>query len=90
MDLPLRLLAGFGQRLDKILPVDVVEEDLGAPACPAIARRRRIATAHHMIHGPSVFQAWFTRHTSGLHPTRRAVKQDMRMFMALPKEPGIT
>jgi len=45
--LPAGFLASFGQRLEKVLAADVVEEDPLAP----------IPSAHEVIHGPRVREA---------------------------------
>ena len=52
MHLPIGFLARLGQRLDEVLPVHVVQENLLPP----------VATAHHVIHGPRILDAQLARH----------------------------
>ena len=52
MHLPIGLLASLRQRLDEILTVNVIEEDLLAAVAPA----------HDMIHCTRLFDAQFARH----------------------------
>ena len=54
--LPARLLAGFGQRFDEVLPVNIVAVYVLPP----------IPTAHDMIHRPGIFNANFSRHGATL------------------------
>jgi hypothetical protein len=52
MHLEAGFLAGFGQSLEIILPVDIIQEDV-VPA---------VAPAHHMINGTQVLHSHFVRH----------------------------
>jgi hypothetical protein len=58
MHLPIGFLARFGQRLDEVLPVHVIQEDLLAP----------VATAHHLIHRPRILDAQLARHGGIIQP----------------------
>ena len=59
VNLPVRFLARFGQRLEEILPVHIVQEDVLTPVTPA----------HDMIHGPCIFDPSFAWH-GGKHRSR--------------------
>jgi hypothetical protein len=52
MHLPVGLLTPFGQCLDKVVPIHIVEENVIA----------LVATAHHVIHGTRVLDSRSTRH----------------------------
>src|ERR1035437_494416 len=52
MHLPIGFLARFSQRLDEVLPVHVIQVNLLPP----------VATAHHVIHSPSILDAQLSRH----------------------------
>jgi hypothetical protein len=52
MNLPVRRLAGFRQRLEKILPVHIVQENILPP----------VAAAHDMVHGARILNAQFAWH----------------------------
>jgi len=51
---PAGLLASLRQRLDEVLPVNVIEEDLLPTITPA----------HDMIHGPRILETELARHAS--------------------------
>jgi hypothetical protein len=52
MHLPIGFLARFSQRLDEVLPVHGIQENLLPP----------VATAHHVIHSPRILDAQLARH----------------------------
>jgi hypothetical protein len=52
MNLPPGLLAGFGEGLEEILPVHIVEEDVLAP----------VTAAHDVVNGAWKFDSQFSRH----------------------------
>jgi hypothetical protein len=52
MNLPISLLACFGQRLEEVLSVHVIEEAVFAP----------IPTAHHMVHRTRILHPQLARH----------------------------
>jgi len=53
LNLPPGLLTSLGQRLEEIVAVHIVPEDV----FPAVA------PAHHMVDGPGVLDSGFSRHT---------------------------
>ncbi len=52
MHLPLRLLAGLGQRCQQSLPILIIPEDRLLP----------VATVHHVVDRPGVLDAQFSGH----------------------------
>ncbi len=64
------LLAGLRQRLDEVLPVHVIEIDAFAG----------VAAAHHVVHGPGVFKAQFSRHVRLDALAARYVKSNNELF----------
>jgi hypothetical protein len=52
MHLPTRLFASFGQSLDKVVPINIVEKNLFSSITPA----------HHMIPGSRIFETEFAWH----------------------------
>ena len=54
MDSPTGLLTGFGQRLEEIVTIHLVQEDV----FPAVA------PAHHMVDGPGILNSDFARHAA--------------------------
>ena len=64
LDLPAGFLASLGQRVQKIMPVDIVQVD-GLPA---------VAPAHEVIHGARILQTRFAWHDGRLDKQARPVK----------------
>jgi len=52
MHLPAGFLAGFGQRSEKVLSIDIIHEDVLAPVAPIhdVINRSRILDSHHSWH----------------------------------------
>ena len=65
---PAGLVASLRQRLEEILPIHIVQEDVLAPASPA----------HDMIHGPRVLDAHLPRHVAILVAQDPSVKLNAR------------
>src|SRR3954466_483654 len=71
MDLPIGLLTGLGQRLEEVVPVHIVEEDVVA----------LVAAAHHVIHSPGVLKSKLARHAEDLNPSGQPVKSEAGLFL---------
>jgi len=71
VNLPICFLARFGQRLDEILTVHVIQENILPPVAPA----------HHMIHGSGIFYASFARHHTLINSTPSPVNHKMHFVL---------
>jgi len=56
MDLPIRLLADFGEGLKEILPVDIIQKNVLPPVSPA----------HNVVHRARILDAQLPRHGTNL------------------------
>jgi hypothetical protein len=59
-------LAGFGQGLEEVLAVNVVQEDV----------LTAVAAAHDLVHGARILNARLTRHGATVSKSGRGVKKD--------------
>jgi hypothetical protein len=74
MHLPIGFLARFGQRLDEIVPIHIVQKNVLAPVSPA----------HHMVHGTWIFNASFARHDRFINSMTLVVNARMDHAMGDP------
>ena len=70
MHLPARFLAGLGQRLQEILPVNIIHENILAPVSPVydVVNDVRILHSHRARHGPMMPNSPLTATTIRMQP----------------------
>jgi hypothetical protein len=75
MHQPVGPQTSFGEGLDEVMPIHVVEEDVIAP----------VATAHDMVHGDGILDSHFARHgAKGLAQPNPQVKPESRIYGLTP------
>jgi hypothetical protein len=71
MHFPAGFLAGFGQGLEEIVPVNVIQEDILTP----------VSTTHDVVHCTRVFNAQLARHALPCAESAAQVKQKTKEYM---------
>jgi hypothetical protein len=71
MHLPAGFLAGFGQGLEEIVPVNIIQEDILTP----------VSTTHDVVHRTRVFNAQLARHGLPCAESAAQVKQKTKEYM---------
>jgi len=64
MHLKTGLLARFGQRLEEILPIHIIQENVLSPVAPT----------HHMVNRPGILDSNLARHDSTMAELRTTLK----------------
>ena len=78
VNLPVRFLARFRQRFEKILSVHIIQENILAPVAPAhdVIHRRRILDSHLAWHQANPFDSCFRR--PNVPPTNHQAERSLR------------